>query len=86
MFTMNSREAIRTFAFVNKWLRKVYEATRWPLVLVSGCFPVKMITYLGEPIEYDPNRTPDELCELVFIYFYLLILNTETIRFTFNTI
>lgn len=33
-------------------------------------FPVKLRTYIGKPIEYDENRTPDELAELVF-YFIL---------------
>jgi hypothetical protein len=65
MFTMNGREAIRTFSFTNKWLRGIYETTRLPLVLVASWLPVKMITYLGEPIEYDPARAPEDLCALV---------------------
>jgi len=36
-------------------------------------FVLASSTYIGEPIEYDPNRSPDQLRELVIInlrYFF----------------
>lgn len=46
-------------------LRCLYERTRLPLVPVYGFFPVKLRTYIGEPIPYDPNITSDELAKKV---------------------
>uniref|UniRef100_A0A8D0GPR7 Transmembrane protein 68 n=1 Tax=Sphenodon punctatus TaxID=8508 RepID=A0A8D0GPR7_SPHPU len=43
-----------------KWL---YERTRLPIVPVYGGFPVKLRTYIGEPIPYDPTITAEELVE-----------------------
>lgn len=64
MFTRNSREALRTLPFFKRFFRFVYEKTRLPLVPIYGMFPVKLITYIGEPIEYDPSRSAEELKEL----------------------
>ncbi|KAJ6664009.1 hypothetical protein lerEdw1_008963 [Lerista edwardsae] len=43
-----------------KWL---YERTRWLIVPIYGGFPVKLCTYIGDPILYDPNITVEELAE-----------------------
>uniref|UniRef100_A0A670I3S1 Transmembrane protein 68-like n=1 Tax=Podarcis muralis TaxID=64176 RepID=A0A670I3S1_PODMU len=43
--------------------RWVYEKTRCLLLPVYGGFPVKLRTYIGEPIPYDPNITATELAE-----------------------
>ncbi|XP_053105486.1 transmembrane protein 68-like isoform X2 [Hemicordylus capensis] len=61
MFSQNIREALRT---VGKtwWLRWLYDNYMRILVLpIYGGFPVKLRTYLGEPIPYDPNITATEL-------------------------
>lgn len=42
------------------WLR-IYAATRFPFVPIYGGFPVKLTTYVGKPISYDENLTPEEL-------------------------
>lgn len=42
------------------WLR-IYAATRFPFVPIYGGFPVKLTTYVGKPILYDGNLTPEEL-------------------------
>jgi hypothetical protein len=34
-------------------------------VPIYGGFPVKLVTYVGEPIPYDPNLTPEELAKKV---------------------
>lgn len=61
MFTQNSREALRTFPYFRGFFRWVYEKTRLPLIPIYGLFPVKLRTYIGKPIEYDPNLTALEL-------------------------
>jgi hypothetical protein len=70
MFTKNCRESYRTFPFFRKFFELVYEKTRLPLMPIFGAFPVKLITYLGEPIKYNPDRTPEELKELVSIGYF----------------
>ena len=52
------------------FFKKVYEKTKLPLVPIYGMFPVKLRTYIGKPIEYDENRTAEELKELVWTLFY----------------
>lgn len=42
------------------WLR-IYAATRFPFVPIYGGFPVKLTTYVGKPISYDENLSPEEL-------------------------
>ncbi|XP_066481646.1 DGAT1/2-independent enzyme synthesizing storage lipids-like [Tiliqua scincoides] len=62
IFTQNTREAYWTFG--NTWLtRWLYESIRWVILPVYGGFPVKLRTYIGEPIPYDPNITAKELAE-----------------------
>lgn len=50
-------------------MRWFYEQTRLLIFPVLGPFPVKMRTYIGEPIPYDPNITAEELFEKVNILF-----------------
>lgn len=40
---------------------KLYAKTRLPLIPIYGGFPVKLVTYIGKPIPYDANLTPEEL-------------------------
>ncbi|CAF0741829.1 unnamed protein product [Brachionus calyciflorus] len=63
MFTENSREALRTLPFFRKFFRYIYEKTRLPLVPIYGMFPVKLRTYIGEPIEFDDSLSAEELKE-----------------------
>ncbi|KAM8967380.1 DGAT1/2-independent enzyme synthesizing storage lipids [Pelodytes ibericus] len=62
MFTQNIREGFRSLGCLRifKWL---YERFKCPLVPIYGGFPVKLRTYLGDPIPYDPNATTAELAE-----------------------
>nr|XP_028594369.1 transmembrane protein 68-like [Podarcis muralis] len=62
IFTQNDSEAFRTFGKI-RLARWVYEKTRCLLLPVYGGFPVKLRTYIGEPIPYDPNITATELAE-----------------------
>lgn len=49
-----------------KWL---YERFRLLVLPIYGGFPVKLCTYIGEPIPYDPNVTAKELAEKVRAFF-----------------
>lgn len=61
MFTKNVREAFRTVSWGKRLWIRLYAATRFPWAPVYGGFPVKLKTYVGKPIPYDPNLTPEEL-------------------------
>ncbi|CAF3395737.1 unnamed protein product [Rotaria sp. Silwood1] len=61
MFTKNCREAACALTVGRRVLRYIYEKTRLPIVPIYGIFPVKLITYLGEPIPYDPDVTTEIL-------------------------
>ncbi|XP_028592776.2 DGAT1/2-independent enzyme synthesizing storage lipids-like [Podarcis muralis] len=62
IFTQNICEAYRNIgkSRLTRWL---YEKTRLIYLPVYGGFPVKLRTYIGEPIPYDPNITAAELAE-----------------------
>uniref|UniRef100_A0A6J0VDA1 DGAT1/2-independent enzyme synthesizing storage lipids-like n=1 Tax=Pogona vitticeps TaxID=103695 RepID=A0A6J0VDA1_9SAUR len=62
MFTQNIQEVFRGFGKI-RLMRWLYEKNRWIVIPICGCFPVKLRTYLGEPIPYDPNITAVELAE-----------------------
>ncbi|XP_066274580.1 DGAT1/2-independent enzyme synthesizing storage lipids-like [Branchiostoma lanceolatum] len=62
MFTQNLREVFRTPRFGIPFLEWVYEKTRMPVVLIYGGFPVKLRTYIGDPI-YDPSLSAAELAK-----------------------
>ncbi|KAJ7338832.1 hypothetical protein JRQ81_012734, partial [Phrynocephalus forsythii] len=62
MFTENIQEVFRGLGniWLFRWLYDINEAFPVP---VYGGFPVKLRTYLGEPIPYDPNITAEELAK-----------------------
>ncbi|XP_033011122.1 transmembrane protein 68-like [Lacerta agilis] len=62
IFTQNSCETYRNIGNtrLTRWL---YEKTRNIYLPMYGGFPVKLRTYIGEPIPYDPNITAAELAE-----------------------
>ncbi|XP_060133799.1 monoacylglycerol/Diacylglycerol O-acyltransferase-like isoform X3 [Zootoca vivipara] len=62
IFTQNICEVIRNIGKtrLTRWL---YEKTRLLYLPMYGPFPVKLRTYIGEPIPYDPNITAAELAE-----------------------
>ena len=71
MFTANVREAVRTFPYFHQFFKYIFEKTRLPLVPIYGFFPVKLRTYIDEPIEYNECLTADELQKLVNILMLL---------------
>ncbi|KAK9403295.1 hypothetical protein NXF25_008122 [Crotalus adamanteus] len=50
----------KVIARLSKWL---YKHFRYLVLPIYGGFPVKLRTYIGEPIPYDPNLTAKELAE-----------------------
>ncbi|KAI0986452.1 hypothetical protein GJ496_005873 [Pomphorhynchus laevis] len=50
MFTTNSRQVTYCFPFAHNLFGWLYERTRLPLRPIFGIFPVKMTTYISEPI------------------------------------
>ena len=61
VFTRNVREAFRSVSSF-RWLTiRLYNWMRFPCVPLYGGFPVKLITYIGEPIPYDSDDTPHSL-------------------------
>ncbi|KAF6323796.1 transmembrane protein 68 [Rhinolophus ferrumequinum] len=62
MFTQNIREGFRSLGGT-RLFRWLYEKFRYPFAPMYGGFPVKLRTYLGDPIPYDPEITAEELAE-----------------------
>ena len=65
MFTQNIREGFRSVQWGYHIWHWLYTHTRLPLVPIYGFFPVKMKTFIGKPIPYDPENTPEMLSEKV---------------------
>jgi len=63
MFTLNIREGFRSVSWGAKFWRWLYSKTHFPLVPIYGFFPVKMKTFIGKPIPYDANNTPEMLSQ-----------------------
>lgn len=61
VFTRNIRESFRTITWGRRVLLHLYAATRLPIVPIYGGFPVKLITYVGNPIPYDGDLTPEQV-------------------------
>lgn len=59
MFTKNLRSSIDYPYFVkSKYIKYIYENFRWPLYPLFGGFPVRLTTYLGQPL-YITRRDTD---------------------------
>ncbi len=65
MITENIREGYMLPSTGEKIYRKFYDLWKLPLRPVYGSFPVKLRSYLGKPIPYDPTLTPEELQQKV---------------------
>lgn len=80
MFTQNCREAFRSLGLGREWFRRLYEKTRLPIVPIYGGFPVKMRTYIGDPVTYDPDTTtPDQLAKKAHLAVEKLITQHQKI-------
>lgn len=77
IYTQNIREAIRSVQVGRRWFRKLYELTKLPLVPLYGGFPVKLRTFIGEPICYDSKMSSDELAAKVQKEIHEMILKHQ---------
>lgn len=77
IYTQNIREAIRSVQLGRKWFRKLYELTKIPLVPLYGGFPVKLRTFIGEPVCYDAKMSCDELAGKVQLEIQEMILKHQ---------
>lgn len=63
VFTRNIRQMFYIPEVFQRLLRPLYERVRVPVVPLFGGFPVKLITYIGEPIPCDSADTAEELAD-----------------------
>jgi len=61
MFTENCRQAFNYFGQTNSYVKKFYERFRLPCIPLYGGLPVKMTTYIGQPITWKTGQTALEL-------------------------
>jgi len=73
IFTQNVREAFVAMPLWRSFWLKLYSWTKLPLVPVLGEFPVKLRTFVGDPIPYEP-LTPEQLKVKVRFASLLIIL------------
>lgn len=85
MFTSNVRQV---FDFPDRMkgntFRRLYEYTRMPFSFIFGFFPVKLDTYIGEPIQTD-GMTVDECRDLAKQGIESLIRQHQRYRFDWWT-
>ncbi len=65
MFTTNCQEVILRFPLFRQATMHVFDRYGFPLLPMFGLFPVRMITVVGELIEHDDSRTPEQLRDLI---------------------
>jgi len=65
VFTRNIRESFRSFNIGRPFWRWMYHKTHLPFVPVYGGFPVKLDSYIGQPIPFDEAHTPESLAKQV---------------------
>ncbi len=65
VFTRNVEELYRSPGSGSRPVQAIYEATRWPVTPIVGLglmpFPVKLTTYIGEPIQPVHGETAESL-------------------------
>eukprot|EP00096_Caligus_rogercresseyi_P005069 TRINITY_DN19905_c0_g1_i1.p1 TRINITY_DN19905_c0_g1~~TRINITY_DN19905_c0_g1_i1.p1 ORF type:complete len:227 (+),score=57.33 TRINITY_DN19905_c0_g1_i1:22-681(+) len=61
VFTRNVRETFRTVGVCKGLFMRLYNLFRLPLLPIYGNFPVKLHTFIGEPIDYDHERDSPEV-------------------------
>jgi len=63
VFTQNLRQAYRVLntGVTRPFWVWLYDKQRIPLVPIYGNFPVKLRTYIGQPVEYKPGDTAEQI-------------------------
>lgn len=81
IFTENIREAFRSVSIGRRLFLRLYALTKFPFAPIYGGFPVKLVTHVGKPIQYDAALTPEQLQLKVVIRYWFLIF---THKFVFQ--
>ena len=79
VFTRNIRQIVWISPLLQKLLRPLYEMTRFVFVPMLGIFPVKLVTFIGEPIRADSADSAEELAEATKRALQNLIATHQTI-------
>ncbi|XP_071442917.1 DGAT1/2-independent enzyme synthesizing storage lipids [Hetaerina americana] len=79
IFTQNLREAFCSVSWGYTFWQWLYNVTRFPFIPVYGGFPVKLRTFVGEPIPYEENITPEELKKKVALAIESLIRDHQKV-------
>jgi len=62
MFSKNCRSMFDYPDFCkHKWIRRFYDSTKWPIYPLCGGLPVKVTTYIGEPLIIERGNAPSAL-------------------------
>lgn len=69
MFTKNIREGYRNLTWGYRFRHWFYATTNLTFVPMYGFFPVKLKSYIGKPILYDGNKSPEMLAKQVRFWF-----------------
>lgn len=72
-FSTNIQEAYRPVGWFESFWEKIYLKTRLPLAPLFGGFPVKIRTFIGEPITINKNMSPEKVKEVVVQTMEILI-------------
>lgn len=64
-FSTNIQEAYRPVGIFEKFWEKIYLKTRLPIAPLFGGFPVKIQTYVGNPIKLSKDMSPEKVKEIV---------------------
>lgn len=64
MFTKNSRQIHAQVKWGESFLRKIYDRKKIVFFVLYGWFPVKLKTYVADPIKYDKERSVEELVDM----------------------
>ncbi|KAL3319934.1 Transmembrane protein 68 [Cichlidogyrus casuarinus] len=91
MFTENIREPIRPMQLGKSLWQRLYEKTRLPLNPLYGYFPVKLRTFIGDPIDTSGIVSPRVLADLINeavqkLIFQHQVLPGNILRATFQRI
>lgn len=78
-FSTNIQEAYRPIGWFESFWEKIYLKTRLPIAPLFGGFPVKIRTFVGEPIQINKDMTPEKVKEIVVQQMEMLIRKHQRI-------
>lgn len=78
-FSTNIQEAYRPVGWFESFWEKIYLKTRLPIAPLFGGFPVKIRTFVGQPIQINKDMTPEKVKEVVVHQMEMLIKKHQRI-------